>query len=89
MPPLCVLAVMVDGIIERRVGRSNGMLKKEIPVTGLSRMLGRCGCRKRVSFAVEVFEGQFDSRRQLSASEGAGRIVTKYRILDLVKGVAK
>jgi hypothetical protein len=62
MPPLCVLVVTVVGVVERGVGRSNGMLKKKIPDTGLSRMLGRCGCRRRVCFAVEAFEGQFDSR---------------------------
>ncbi len=53
----------MDGAIKRGVGRSNGMLKKEIQVTDLSRMLGRCGCRKRGCFAAEAFADQFDSRR--------------------------
>jgi len=85
---VAVIANVVDG----RVCESNSLLK-EISVAGLARMFGRALWLQKMHVScVDVFEGQFDGRWRLSMPSegaGAGRIVEKYRFLDLVKGVAK
>jgi hypothetical protein len=84
--------VVIANVVDGRVCESNSLLK-EMLVAGLARMLGRTLWLQKMNVScVEVFEGQFDGRWRLSMPSegaGAGRIVEKYRFLDLVKGVAK